>query len=71
MKSLLRTPIQIYCRPTPFVHNKLLAIDDDFIQIGCYNVDPRSLWMDIEPAVNSCDRELRERIDHYLNAEQP
>lgn len=71
MKSLLRTLIQIYWRPTPFVHNKLLAIDDDFIQIRRYNMDPRSLWMNIEPAVNSCDHELRERNDHYLDAEQP
>ncbi len=67
MAELLRSPIEIYYQPEPFSHTKLLLIDDDFLQIGSYNMDARSLRLNFELAVNIYDRDLRRRIDIGLS----
>jgi len=63
---ILQTPIEVYFQPHPFSHTKMLLIDDDFLQIGSYNMDSRSLRLNFELAVNVYDIELRHDFDSSL-----
>jgi cardiolipin synthase len=51
---LLRAGVRIWRSPA-FVHTKLLAIDDEFVSIGSYNLDHRSLAYNLELVVNILD----------------
>lgn len=64
--ELLRAEIEVYYQPRPFSHTKMLLIDDDFLQIGSYNMDVRSLRLNFELAVNIFDLNLRQQIDTEL-----
>ena len=66
LADILRSSIEVYFQPGPFSHTKLLLIDDDFLQIGSYNMDARSLRLNFELAVNIFDRSLRHEIDSSL-----
>lgn len=46
--ELLEHNVQIYFQPPPFVHSKLLLIDDQYALIGSANIDPRSLRLNFE-----------------------
>lgn len=67
MGDLLRSPVEAYYQPSPFSHTKMLLIDDDFLQIGTYNMDARSLRLNFELALNIYDIDLRQSIDAELN----
>ena len=49
--QLLQRGVRIYYQPPPFVHSKLLIVDDQYAQIGSANLDPRSLRLNFELAV--------------------
>ena len=66
LADILRSSIEVYFQPGPFSHTKLLLIDEDFLQIGSYNMDARSLRLNFELAVNIFDRSLRQKIDSEL-----
>lgn len=66
MGDLLRSSIEAYYQPSPFSHTKMLLIDNDFLQIGTYNMDARSLRLNFELALNIYDRDLRKEIDAEL-----
>jgi cardiolipin synthase len=53
--ELLEHDIRIYYQPPPFVHTKLLLIDDDSAVVGSGNLDPRSLRLNFELAVEIFD----------------
>ena len=63
---ILQTPIEVYFQPHPFSHTKMLLIDEDFLQIGSYNMDSRSLRLNFELAVNIYDIGLRHYFDSDL-----
>lgn len=63
---ILQTPIEVYFQPHPFSHTKMLLIDEDFLQIGSYNMDSRSLRLNFELAVNIYDIGLRRDFDSNL-----
>ncbi|MCW8860483.1 MAG: phospholipase D-like domain-containing protein, partial [Deltaproteobacteria bacterium] len=46
--ELLEHKTHIYFQPPPFVHSKLLLIDDKYALIGSANIDPRSLRLNFE-----------------------
>ena len=48
---LLQKGVRIYYQPPPFVHSKLLIVDDHYAQVGSANIDPRSLRLNFELAV--------------------
>jgi cardiolipin synthase len=54
--QLLQWGIEIYYQPPPFAHTKLLLVDDHYAQIGSANIDPRSLRLNFELAVEVYDR---------------
>ena len=48
MRHFLAYGIKIYYQPSPFVHSKLLLIDNQYCQIGSANIDSRSLRLNFE-----------------------
>lgn len=61
--ELLEYGVKIYYQPSPFVHSKLLLMDDYYALIGSANMDPRSQRLNFEfnlelydEQVNSCLR---------------
>jgi cardiolipin synthase len=65
----LKRGVRVYYQPPPFVHSKLLLIDDDYAQIGSANLDERSLRLNFELVVEVYDRALvRELGAHFGGA---
>lgn len=56
--ELLQRGVKIYYQPGPFVHSKLLLVDDAYAQIGSANLDPRSLRLNFELVVEVFDRDF-------------
>ncbi|MAT83117.1 MAG: cardiolipin synthase [Gammaproteobacteria bacterium] len=54
--ELLQRGVRVHYQPGPFVHSKLLLVDDDYAQIGSANLDPRSLRLNFELTVEVFDR---------------
>ncbi|HMV71421.1 MAG TPA: cardiolipin synthase [Pseudomonadales bacterium] len=53
--ELLKTGVQLRFFEGPFQHTKLLLVDDYYAQIGSSNLDPRSLRLNFELAVEIYD----------------
>lgn len=49
--QLLQKGVRVYYQPPPFVHSKLFIVDDHYAQVGSANIDPRSLRLNFELAV--------------------
>lgn len=64
--QLLEHGITVYRRPPPFVHTKLLIIDDQWVLLGSANLDPRSLRLNFEFNVEAYDVELATELARQL-----
>jgi len=64
----LKRGVRVYYQPAPFVHSKLLLIDDDYAQIGSANLDERSLRLNFELVVEIYDRTLVSELDRHFAA---
>jgi cardiolipin synthase len=53
--ELLKTGVRVHFYTGPFLHTKLLLVDDYYAQIGSSNLDPRSLRLNFEIAVEIYD----------------
>lgn len=49
--DLIDRGVNVYFQPRPFAHTKLFIIDHDYALIGSPNIDPRSLRLNFELAV--------------------
>ncbi len=49
--ELLQKGVRIHYQPPPFVHSKLFIVDDYYAQVGSANIDPRSLRLNFELAL--------------------
>lgn len=49
--QLMARGVNVYFQPRPFAHTKLFIIDHDYALIGSPNIDPRSLRLNFELAV--------------------
>jgi len=56
--ELLERGVNVYYQPPPFVHTKLVIIDESYVHIGSANIDPRSLRLNFELAVEVFDESL-------------
>ena len=66
--ELLHRGVRVHYQPPPFVHTKLFIVDDYYAHIGSANMDPRSLRLNFELALEVYDRELIARLsEHVLN----
>ncbi|SEA72017.1 cardiolipin synthetase 2 [Desulfuromusa kysingii] len=64
--ELLEYETHIYFQPPPFIHSKLLLIDDQYALIGSANLDPRSLRLNFEFNVEVFDTEtVAELTQHF------
>lgn len=56
--KLMQWGVKIFFQPPPFVHSKLIVIDDYYTQIGSANIDPRSLRLNFELNIEIFDTKL-------------
>jgi cardiolipin synthase A/B len=66
LPPLLDRGIQVYLQPPPFSHTKLLVIDGAYAQIGSANIDPRSLKLNFEVAMEVYDRTVCAQLARYV-----
>ena len=62
---LLKAGIRLF-QHSPMVHGKALLVDRDFVSIGSYNFDHRSLVYNLELVVNSLDRACNQALATML-----
>lgn len=55
LADLIEAGVKVYLQPDPFAHHKLFIVDDCYAQIGSANMDPRSLRLNFEIAVEIYD----------------
>lgn len=69
LQYLLMRQIQVYYQPPPFVHSKLLLVDDYYVQFGSANMDTRSLRLNFELVMEAYDHGLAQRLaSHFESA---
>jgi cardiolipin synthase A/B len=66
--ELLERGVRVYYQPAPFVHTKLLVVDDEYAQIGSANVDPRSLRLNFELNVEIFDAAVAAALQAHCDA---
>ncbi len=66
LPPLLERGVQVYLQPPPFSHTKLLVIDGSYAQIGSANIDPRSLRLNFEIAVEVYDGGVCAQLASYI-----
>jgi cardiolipin synthase len=60
--QLLQQGVRIAYQPPPFVHSKLFLVDDFYSIIGSANMDPRSLRLNFELALEVFDPVLNANL---------
>ena len=65
--ELLQRGIRIYYQPPPFVHTKLLLVDDIWSLIGSANLDPRSLRLNFEFNLEVYDIDLAKQLSEKFD----
>lgn len=68
MPWMLRNGVKFVVQPPPFAHTKLIVIDDAYTLLGSANMDPRSLRLNFELAVEVVDPAL---VDRLMGLYQP
>ncbi len=58
LAELLQYNVKVFYQPPPFVHSKLLVIDDVYALVGSTNLDPRSLRLNFEFNLEVYDQDL-------------
>ena len=56
-------------RSTSVIHTKVLVVDDDFVSLGSYNFDHRSLAYNLEVVVNVLDRAYSAEVQRMLEGD--
>lgn len=68
LSVLIARGVNVYYQPPPFAHTKLFVIDGDYALVGSPNIDPRSLRLNFEMAVEIYDTGTAGRLaGHVLN----
>lgn len=62
LQDLLQWGVEVRYQPPPFAHSKLLIVDDHYVQVGSANIDPRSLRLNFELAVEVYDKPFAVRL---------
>jgi len=65
---LLERGVRIYLQPPPFSHTKLLIVDGAYAQIGSANLDPRSLRLNFEIAMEVYGAEMGRQLAAHVIA---
>ena len=65
--QLLKRGIRVFRQPPPFVHTKLLIVDERWILFGSANLDPRSFRLNFEFNVEAYDHRLAHDMSRWLD----
>ncbi len=68
LKPLIERGVRVYLQPPPFAHTKLLVMDGRYAQIGSANLDPRSLRLNFEIAMEVYEETACEGLGGYIVA---
>jgi cardiolipin synthase len=66
--EVLQYGARVYYQPGPFVHSKLLAVDDVYTMVGSANLDPRSLRLNFEFNLEIYDRDTAASLIRHFDA---
>ena len=67
--ELLHWDVCVLYQAPPFAHTKLFLVDDEYVQIGSANMDPRSLRLNFELSVELYDRDFATVVQRYVDEE--
>lgn len=67
--ELLHWDVRVLYQAPPFAHTKLFLVDNDYVQIGSANIDPRSLRLNFELSVELYDRHFAAMVQRYVEEE--
>jgi len=65
--QLLKRGIRVLRQPPPFVHSKLLVVDERWVLLGSANLDPRSFRLNFEFNVEAYDDRLANDLCRWLD----
>jgi cardiolipin synthase len=68
LEPLLERGVKIHLQRPPFSHSKLLVVDDAYAQIGSANLDPRSLRLNFEIAMEVYGEEMGRELAGIVDA---
>jgi cardiolipin synthase A/B len=66
LQELLEKGVRVFRFPPPFVHTKLMIVDERWCLFGSANMDPRSLRLNFEFNVEAYDPVLASNLHHWL-----
>ena len=66
LRLILETDLYIAYQRSPFIHSKILLIDDQYSLIGSANMDPRSLRLNYELGVELFSAETNRQLSEYF-----
>lgn len=64
--KLMQLGIKVYFQPPPFVHSKLLVVDNYYTNIGSANIDPRSLRLNFELNIEIFDSKIADIVVQHI-----
>jgi len=67
MPELLAAGVRIFYQPPPFVHSKLLLVDDIWSLIGSANLDTRSLRLNFEQNLSVYDADFAASVKRHFH----
>lgn len=65
--ELIEHKVRIYYQPPPFVHSKMLIMDQHYALIGSANIDPRSLRLNFEFNIELFDQTTATALTHHFD----
>jgi cardiolipin synthase len=65
--EFLQHGTRVWLQEPPFVHTKLLLVDDEYALVGSANLDPRSLRLNFEFNLEVYDRELAASLGRHFD----
>jgi cardiolipin synthase len=66
LPELLAAGVRVFYQPPPFVHTKLLLVDDIWALIGSANLDTRSLRLNFEQNLSVYDAAFAARVRQHF-----
>ena len=66
LRFVLENDLYIAYQAPPFIHSKILLVDEQYSLIGSANMDPRSLRLNYELGVELFDRALNQQLSDYF-----
>ncbi len=67
LRLILETDLYIAYQPAPFIHSKILLVDDQYSLIGSANMDPRSLRLNYELGVELFSASINLQLSEYFS----